>query len=133
MIRGEVPVDWFTGDLAIALLSFGGVLLTAIGAFGGHWLTRKSSHEATKTQAESQKRSDEHLLIDQLQEELKSYRDEARERAHAADNRATAQDERMNRLERYSDGYRSHAHELRAWIFDGKQPPPPPWPEGLPK
>ncbi|UOQ58545.1 hypothetical protein MUN78_06905 [Leucobacter allii] len=120
-----------------SLIGLGGVALTAVAAFLGSWLQRRSMQEQMRAQAEaaqeqmreqarSAQKSAEHLMIDQLQEELKGYR-------AASDARATAQDERMNRLEQYSDGYRSHAHELRSWIWDGRPPPPPPWPEGLPK
>ncbi|WP_427870531.1 hypothetical protein [Leucobacter luti] len=120
-------------EVLLALLALGGVALTVTGAWVGAWLTRRSSKEATEVQAHAQKKSSEHLMIDQLQEELAGHREETKERARLADERATAQDARMNRLELYSDGYRSHAHELRSWIWDGKPPPPPPWPEGLPK
>lgn len=118
---------------------FGGLIALAISAVGGsgvyvgHLLTRRSSKEATEVQARTAQKTAEHQMIDQLQEELKGYREHAEKQALAADVRASAQDERMNRLERYSDGYRSHAHELRSHIWDGSPPPPPPWPEDLPK
>lgn len=115
-----------TESIMIALMALGGVLLTAAGALGGSWLARRSSREATKLQAQVAQRTAEHTLIDQLQEELKGFRE-------SAERRATAQDERMNRLEHYMDEYRTYAHDLRAWIFDEKPPPPPAWPEGLPK
>lgn len=100
---------------------FGGLVTLGVGVIGtvgivvGHLVSNRAS-----------RRSDSQALIDQLQEELTGYRT-------AAEARATAQDERMNRLERYSDGYRDHAHELRSHIWDQKPPPPPQWPEGLPK
>ncbi|MFZ4841186.1 MULTISPECIES: hypothetical protein [Mycetocola] len=65
-------------------------------------------------------------LISQLQKELSRYREDA-------DRRATAQDERVNRLERYLDGYRSYAHQLRTHIFAGRGAPPPEWPKDLPR
>lgn len=102
---------------AVALL--GGTLV-------GHRIADRKSrrdatvaHQATESSAQNQ-------LIDQLQEELAEHR-------RAQGDRMTAQDERMNRLERYSDGYRDHAHQLRSHIWDGKPPPPPPWPDGLPR
>jgi len=39
----------------------------------------------------------------------------------------------MTRLDGLVDGYRSYVHILRAHIFDGKTPPPPEWPEDLPR
>lgn len=120
-------------EIVVALLSLGGVTLMAVGALVGAWLARRSSQEATEASVHAHQKTAEHQMIDQLQEELNVYRAEAQQHALAADERATAQDARMNRLELYSDGYRSHAHELRSWIWDGKPPPPPPWPEGLPK
>lgn len=114
--------EWIFGGLvALAVSVFGGG-----GAYVGHVLTRRTSKEATEVQADANVKSNEQVLIDQLQEELTGHR-------RATDERATAQDARMNRLEEYSDGYRSHAHDLRSHIWDGSPPPPPPWPVGLPK
>lgn len=96
----------------VPVLAFAGV---AIGAA----LQYLASHRKTASE-------ESHALIDQLQQELSTYRADA-------GRRATAQDERLNRLERNSDGYRNYAHELRAHIFDGLQPPPPEWPAGLPR
>ncbi len=121
--------EWMFGGLitlGIAMIGGGGVLV-------GHILTRRTSKETTEVQAQATQKTAEHQMIDQLQEELKGYREHAEKQALAADVRASAQDERMNRLERYSDGYRSHAHELRSHIWDQLPPPPPPWPEDLPK
>lgn len=97
-------------------------LLTAAAALvggGGVWFGHRIGSRAQRATAAD-------ALIDQLQEELKSYRD-------AAERRATAQDERMNRMERHIDAYRTYAHQLRGHIFDEKPPPPPPWPDGLPQ
>lgn len=103
--------EWLTTSLI-------GLLIAVVGS-GGVWLGAISSGRAAK-------KSGENTLIDQLQEELKTYREDA-------GRRATAQDERMNRLEQHIDGYRDYAHTLRAHIYDGKQPPPPEWPAGLPR
>jgi len=94
-------------------------LAVAIVGSGGVWLGAFSSGRAAK-------KTGENVLIDQLQEELYRYR-------IAADARATAQDERMTRLDGLVDGYRSYVHVLRAHIYDGKNPPPPEWPESLPR
>ena len=62
----------------------------------------------------------ENALIDQLQDEVKS----AREQLTKVETRV---DESLRR-ERIRDDY---IHELRDHIDTRKPPPPPPWPEGL--
>ncbi|MCC4250730.1 hypothetical protein [Microbacterium testaceum] len=62
----------------------------------------------------------ENALMDQLQEEVKS----AREQLGTVEKRV---DESLRR-ERIRDDY---IHELRDHIDQRKPPPPPPWPEGL--
>ena len=101
--------------LVVGLLTLAGIGLTAGGAVIGSLMLSKTA-----------KRTDTQSLVDQLQEELVAHRSEQSARS-------TAQDERMNRLETYSDGYRNHAHELRAHIWDGNPPPPPEWPANLPR
>lgn len=105
--------EWFIPAL-VALLGGGGV---------GGWL---GSIIAARTGAKVAKSTSENSLIDQLQEELTTYRVDATRRA-------TAQDERMNRLETHNDGYRTHIHDLRSHIWDRKDPPPPEWPKDLPR
>lgn len=94
--------------IIVSIVTLAGVLINAV-------VSRR------KNQADS-----ENSLIDQLQEELKTYRADA-------ERRATAQDERMNRLEVMVDGYRTYARELRSHIWGRKEPPPPEWPAGLPQ
>lgn len=110
-----MTLEWTSGGL----ITLAGSALLASGVWIGHIL-------AARTAGRAAKQSGENALIDQLQEELGRHRD-------TAERRATAQDERMNRLEVYVDGYRNHAHELRAHIWDGNPPPPPEWPDGLPR
>jgi hypothetical protein len=62
----------------------------------------------------------ENALMDQLQEEVKS----AREQLGTVEKRV---DESLRR-ERIRDDY---IHELRDHIDQRRPPPPPPWPEGL--
>lgn len=132
---------------------FGGLITLAVsavaggGVYVGHILTRRSSREATKMQADANAKTNEQVMIDQLQEELGSHREQDRENRRVEAERAAAQDERMLEMERRMtkldernevtlrerDAYRDHAHALRSHIWDGNQPPPPPWPEGLPK
>lgn len=105
--------------LITALITLG---VAAIGA-SGVWL---GAILANRTAGRVAKKTGENALIDQLQEELTRYREDA-------GRRATAQDERLNRLEKFNDGYRAHIHELRSHIWDGKAPPPPEWPADLPR
>jgi hypothetical protein len=110
-------------------------IITALlggGGIGGilAWWRRGSALKARAVEAETaleqSRRSSNNELIDQLQEELREHRT-------AANARATAQDERLNRLDRHHDLAREHIHELRSHIWEGKPPPPPPWPAGLPR
>ncbi len=98
------------------------VAVAVVGA-SGVWLGVILSSRTAARVAET---SAENSLIDQLQEELKTYREDA-------GRRATAQDERLNRLEKFNDGYRAHIFDLRSHIWDGKPPPPPDWPADLPR
>lgn len=117
--------DWLAGDAA-SWLGFFGVVLVVLGGALGSVLTYKVAGRTARSEGAEAQTKAENSLIDQLQEELKSYREDS-------GRRATAQDERMNRLERLSDGYRDYAHVLRSHIFDRKAPPPPDWPDGLPR
>jgi hypothetical protein len=103
-------------DLMLALIA---AAIGAAGVLGGAFLSARATSNAAK-------RAGENSLIDQLQEELTGYR-------LTADRRSTIQDERMTRLDGLVDGYRSYVHVLRSHIFDGKTPPPPEWPEDLPR
>ena len=119
--------------LLIALLSLGGVALTVAGAVAGHLLSARALTRGAKVQSEANKLTNEQVMIDQLQEELTGYRAAADARAAEQDRRATVQDERMERLEHRAEGYRDYAHTLRAHIYDQLPPPPPAWPDGLPR
>ncbi|MCS4277708.1 hypothetical protein M2390_002917 [Mycetocola sp. BIGb0189] len=99
---------------------------TLVGAVVAAVFNYRAASETARAEAQQASMSASDTLINQLQEELTRYREDA-------DRRATAQDERMNRLESNSDGYRTYAHELRAHIFDGLGPPAPAWPDGLPR
>ncbi len=110
-------------------------IITALlggGGVGGilAWWRRGATLKARQAEAERQlaesKRASSNDLVDQLQEELREHR-------KAANARATAQDERLNRLDRQHDVAREHIHELRSHIWEGKPPPPPAWPPGLPR
>lgn len=117
--------EWVNAVLPSALI-FAGVLLTVTGGVVGSILTNRVARHAAQTAAIAAEKSQENDLIDQLQEELRVYREDA-------GRRATLQDERLNRLETNNDGYRAHIHELRSHIWDRKEPPPPDWPTDLPR
>lgn len=134
--------EWFvTGIFGLV-----GTILVVVGAGLGHFLSARTAKVAALTQAAAQvevaqrtaeatvavaEKSAEQSLIDQLQEELGMYR-------VAAEARATAQDQRMERIEhenellrRERESYRSYAHVLRDHIVEELPPPPPPWPQHL--
>lgn len=144
------PEWFFTG-----LIGLIGTALVVAGAGLGHFLSARSAKIAAVTQAAAQvevaqrtaeatvavaEKSSEQSMIDQLQEELSGYRAMAEANRKAADDRATAQDQRMERIEHENDllrrereGYRSYAHVLRDHIIEELPPPPPAWPQNLPR
>lgn len=120
-------------ELQVAGIGLVGTALLAIGTLAGIAISSRVQRRAAEVQAVANKKDAENKLIDQLQEELVRYRE-------ANDRRATEQDARMNRLEARNDELtrqyetiRTHAHELRAHIWDEKGPPPPAWPAGAPR
>lgn len=119
--------EWLFGGL----ITLAATVLVSTGTVIGYVLNSKSQKRATEVQAEAGKKSAEQVMIDQLQEELTEYR-------AAAGARATAQDQRMERIESQNieitqerDKLRGYAHELRGHIYDGSKPPPPAWPTGV--
>jgi len=133
---------------------FGGLVTAGVGIIGtvgivvGYFVSARTARTTAATQAASQveiakqtaattaavaEKSNEQQLIDQLQEELTAHRAEQTERTARLEERMQKVDDRNHDLMRERDGYRNHAHELRAHIWDGKPPPPPEWPDGLPR
>ena len=98
-------------------------LVVAVVGASGVWLGNILSN---RTASKALTQNGENNLIDQLQEELRTYREDA-------GHRATIQEGRLTALENNSNGYREHIYELRSHIWDGKPPPPPEWPAGLPR
>ncbi|MDQ0894415.1 hypothetical protein [Agromyces ramosus] len=130
------------------LLGLAGTALVVLGGVVGYLIVAKTTKAAAATQAAAtaaaattqaaavaavSDKTDAQALIDQLQEELKIHRDAQTARSTAQDERMTAQDVRMERLGMLVDGYRDYAHTLRAHIYDELPPPPPEWPDGLPR
>lgn len=109
----------------IALLTLGGVALTAIGAFGGAWLTRRSSKEATQAQSKAAEDSAQDKLIDQLQEELVRYRE-------ANDKRVEHLEAEVQKLREENHGYRAFIGVQRDHMAEHGTPLPP-WPDHLPR
>ena len=119
--------------LVVALIGAGAPVLVFVGAIVGHVLSARAQKRAADVQAEASKVTAEHKFIDQLQEELAGYRT-------MNDNRALEQDRRMNELEERngllterSDRYRDLLHKHRTHIWNGLPPPPPEWPDDLPR
>lgn len=123
--------------LFAGLVSIGGILLTTAGLVTGYAISARtarltSTQQAAATAKATEQSGAEHL-IDALQEELQRYRNSTDQRALNMELRITGLEERNHHLMQERDGYRNHAHELRAHIWDGKMPPPPEWPTGLPR
>lgn len=97
--------------LAVALISLGGIALTGLGAIGGTWITARTTAKASAKTAE-------HAMIDQLQEELKRYRERT--------------DKRLDSLELENRGYRAFIGVQRDHMAEHGIPLPP-WPDGLPR
>lgn len=113
--------EWF-----VPVLTLAGTALVVVGGVVGSILTNRVGKRAAANAAIAAQKTGENALIDQLQEELGRYRS-------SNDARTTEQDARMTRLDGLVDGYRAYIHELRAHIYDRKDPPPPAWPAHLPR
>jgi len=127
-------------EVQVALLTLLGTALVAGGAIIGHLLSARAQKRAATIQSEAAQATRENNLIDQLQEELSTSRaEQAAARAEQAA-RMTAQESRMNALEERNgvlvdrnDRYRDLLHKHRAHIWDQLPPPPPEWPDDLPR
>lgn len=124
----EIP-EW----LGAGLLGLLGTVLIVGGAIVGHLLSARSQKRAATVQSEATQASRENALIDQLQEELKGYRETADKRAVEQDKRMNALEERNGILIDRNDRYRDLLHKHRAHIWDALPPPPPAWPDDLPR
>ena len=117
--------------IVVALLALAGTCILAGGAVLGHFLTTRTQRKVAAMTTNIEERRLENLLIDQLQEEVKRLAE-----------RATAQDTRMERIERENRKVQAlntelteekvalvdYAQQLRQHIIDGHEPPPPTWP-----
>lgn len=123
--------------LFAGLISLGGIGLTTGGLVVGYIISARTARLTAAQQAAATAKATEESaaqhMIDQLQEELAGHRAAQDARSTAMEERMTKLDERNDDLARERDGYRAFAHELRSHIWDGKPPPPPDWPEGLPR
>lgn len=106
----------------IALFGLIGVVVTAVvggaGAVIGHRVADRKSKRDTEVAVVVAETSGQDKLIDQLQEELKRYRD--------------ATDKRLDYLEAENRGYRAFIGIQRDHMAEHGIPLPP-WPEGLPR
>lgn len=121
--------EWLT----VAVLSFAGTGLLAGAAIVGHLLSARAQKRAATVQSEAAQASRENNLIDQLQEELVAYRAETATRAAEQDRRLNTLEEKNGILIDRNDRYRDLLHKHRAHIWDKLPPPPPEWPEDLPR
>lgn len=119
--------------LTVALLSLSGTALLAGAAVLGHLMSARAQMRATAVQVEAAHASRENALIDQLQEELITSRAEQAARMLAQEERMTALEDRNGMLVDRNDRYRDLLHRHRAHIWDGRPPPPPEWPDDLPR
>ncbi|TXK17415.1 hypothetical protein [Homoserinibacter sp. GY 40078] len=129
-----------TPEILGGLIGLGATLLTVGGVALGHVLSSRVQRRATEVQAVANKKSNEHQMIDQLQEEVGRLSQELTRRGGNLDERLERVDRRNDQLteeltERTveRDKLRQYAHDLRGHIFDGEPPPPPEWPEGVTK
>lgn len=106
-------------EVLISLIGGTALLLgTGGGAWLGHILSSREQKRAALITAEANKISAEHLLINQLQEELERYR--------------KLTDDRLDRLETENRGYRAFIGVQRDHMAAHKIPLPD-WPSGLPR
>lgn len=123
--------------LVVPLLALAGTALLAGAAIVGHLLSSRAQKRAAVVQAEATAEAAavtrENALIDQLQEELASLRAEQAARMLAQEQRMTALEERNGILVDRNDRYRDLLHKHRAHIWDQIGPPPPDWPDDLPR
>ncbi|WP_156759978.1 hypothetical protein [Microbacterium karelineae] len=108
------------------LVGAAGIALTALGGVIGAWIAARAKAQQTAAQASDR-------LIDQLQEERDGYRESHEGRITAAEQRLTEVERRNGILVDRNDRYRDLLHKHRAHIWDGKPPPPPEWPDDLPR
>lgn len=119
--------EWFLPSVFTTV----GVVLVAVGGVVGHLISSRAAKRATETQADANRRSNEQTMIDQLQEELVTHRSAQDARSTGMERRMTHLEERNIEVTGERDTLRDYAHDLRGYIFDGKPPPPPDWPEGF--
>lgn len=106
----------------VAVITTAGVVvaaaLTGLGAIIGHRVADRKSKRDTEVAVVVAETSGQDKLIDQLQEELKRYRD--------------ATDKRLDHLEAENRGYRAFIGIQRDHMA-AHGIPLPDWPEGLPR
>lgn len=113
-------------DVPVSVVGLVGIALTAFGGVLGAWITARSKNRSTEVDAANR-------MIDQLQEELGGHRTAQETRFAAAEKRLTEVERRNGILLDRNDRYRDLLHKHRSHIWDGKPPPPPEWPDDLPR
>lgn len=116
--------------LMVGALTLLGTALIVGGAVIGHVLSSRAQKRAAEIQSiaarDASTATAQDKLIDQLQEELGPYRTQM-------DARMTELEKRNGLLVDRNDAYRDLLHKHRAHIWDQLPPPPPEWPEDLPR
>lgn len=106
-------------EVLISLIGGSALLLgTGGGAWLGHILASREQKRAALITAEANESKAEHMMIDQLQEELTRYRERT--------------DQRLDHLEAENRGYRSFIGVQRDYMAKHGVPLPD-WPDGLPR
>lgn len=116
-----------------SVIALGGMILTVLGGVVGAIITARTKDRSTSVEARKAEVDAANRMIDQLQEELVVYRAGQEQRMTTTDERMTALELRNGMLVDRADRYRDLLYKHRSHIWDGKPPPPPEWPEDLPR
>ncbi|MGO2791269.1 hypothetical protein [Microbacterium gubbeenense] len=115
------------------VIALAGVVLTALGGIAGAWIAAQAKRRETEVKALAAQVDAANQLSDQLQEELGGHRTAQEARITETERRLTSMEERNGVLVDRNDRYRDLLHKHRSHIWDGKPPPPPEWPDDLPR
>lgn len=120
-------------DDFVATAGLVGVAVSALGAVLGAWLTSRTKNRQISVEKRTTEFDAANRMIDQLQEELTGLRAVQEARIQATEKRLTDMELRNGMLVDRADAYRDLLHKHRSHIWDGKPPPPPEWPDDLPR
>lgn len=115
------------------VIALAGVVLTAISGIAGAWIASQAKRRETEVKALAAQVDAANQFADQLQEELGGHRTAQEARITETERRLTSMEERNGVLVDRADRYRDLLYKHRSHIWDGKPPPPPEWPDDLPR